>query len=170
MSSIDVLETRERLVGIGVCENGQAEPMAVLLDDLFDQALGSYVHQSTLDLLIEQWRTERAEMAVQQAQFMADIRKEVNEIHREMNEIRKEISDFREENNVRERERDERERQRDERERQRDERERQRDAKWEERERERNAREARLRGWVIGAVGLGFAATTLTVGLLVAFG
>ena len=39
MSSIDVLETRERLVGIGICENGQAEPMAVLRDDLFDQAL-----------------------------------------------------------------------------------------------------------------------------------
>ena len=149
MSSIDVLETRERLVGIGVCETGQAEPMAVLLDDLFDQALGSYVQQSTLELLIEQWRTERAEMAAQQAQFMADIR-------REMNEIRKEINEFREQSNTRERERDERERQR--------------DAKWEERERERNAREAQLRGWVIGAVGLGFAATTLTVGLLVAFG
>ena len=55
-----------------------------------------WLGKDTLEALIEQWRTERAEIAAQQAQFMA--------------EIRKEISDFREENNLRERERDERER------------------------------------------------------------
>lgn len=152
MSSIDVLETRDRLVDTGVCQNGQAEPMAVLLDDLFDQALATYVRQTALEQLIEQWRVERAEMAAEQAQFMADIRSE-------MNEIRKEISEFREESNARERERDER----DERERQRDERERQR-------VRDQEDRDSKMRQWVIGAVSVGFAATTLAVGLLVAFG
>jgi len=100
------------------------------------------VRKDTLEALIEQWRTERAEIAAQQAQFMADVRKE--------------ISDFREESNLRERERDDRERERDERERQ--------------RVRDQEDRDAKLRQWVIGAVGLGFAATTLVVGLLVAFG
>lgn len=163
MSSIDVLDARRRLVDVGLCEDQSAEPAALLLDDLFDQALSGYVQEATLDGLVDQWRAERAEIAAQQALFLADIRLE-------MNGIRKEINDFREENSQRERERDERERQRDERERQRDERERQRDSKWEERERERDARDARMRNWVIGAVGLGFAATTLVVGLLVAFG
>ena len=156
MSSIDVLETRDRLVDTGVCQNGQAEPMAVLLDDLFDQALATYVRQTALEQLIEQWRVERAEMAAEQAQFMADIRSE-------MNEIRKEIGEFRAENHQRELERDERERERDERERQREERDRQRG-------RDQENRDARMQQWVMGVVGLGFAATTLAVGLLVAFG
>ena len=142
MSSIDVLETRDRLVDIGVCQNGQAEPMATLLDDLFDQALSSFVTESTLESLVEQWRAERAEIAAQQAQFMSDFRLEMNE--------------FREEHNQRERERDERERERDERERQ--------------RVRDQEGRDAKMRQWVVGAVSLGFAATTLAVGLLVAFG
>ena len=156
MSSIDVLETRDRLVDIGVCQNGQAEPMATLLDDLFDQALSPFVTESALESLLDQWRAERAEIAAQQAQFMADFRSE-------MNGIRKEINEFREENNQRERGRDERERQRDERERERDERERQR-------VRDQEDRDSKMRQWVLGAVGLGFAATTLAVGLLVAFG
>ena len=156
MSSIDVLETRDRLVDIGVCQNGQAEPMAVLLDDLFNQALATYVQQSSLEKLIEQWRVERAEIAAEQAQFMADIRLE-------MNGVRQEISDFREQDNQRERERDERERQRDARERERDEKQQQ----WRD---DQDARNAKLQQWVIGVVGLGFAATTLAVGLLVAFG
>lgn len=149
MSSIDVLDARRRLVDVGLCGDQSAEPAALLLDDLFDQALTGYVQQTTLDGLVIQWRAERAEIAAQQAQFLADIRGE-------MNEIRREINDFREENNQRERERDERERQR--------------DAKWEERDRDRDTRDARMRNCVMGAVGLGFAATTLVVGLLVAFG
>jgi len=149
MSSIDVLDARRRLVDAGLCGDQSAEPTALLLDDLFDQALTGYVHQTTLDGLVDQWRAERAEIAAQQAQFLADIRIEVNE-------IRKENNDFREENNLRERERDERERARDERERQ--------------RIRDQGDRDAKLRQWVMGAVGLGFAATTLAVGLLVAFG
>ena len=36
--------------------------------------------------------------------------------------------------------------------------------------RDQEERDARMRQWVMGAVGLGFAATTLVVGLLVAFG
>ncbi len=130
--------------------------MATLLDDLFDQALSPFVTESALESLLDQWRAERAEIAAQQAQFMADIRSE-------MNGIRKEINEFREENNQRERGRDERERQRDERERERDERERQR-------VRDQEDRDSKMRQWVLGAVGLGFAATTLAVGLLVAFG
>lgn len=142
MSSIDVLDARRRLVDVGLCGDQSAEPAALLLDDLFDQALTGYVQQTTIDGLVIQWRAERAEIAAQQAQFLADIRGE-------MNEIRKEINDFREENNSRERERDERERQR---------------------TRDQEERDARMRQWVMGAVGLGFAATTLVVGLLVAFG
>ena len=142
MSSIDVLDARRRLVDVGLCGDQSAEPAALLLDDLFDQALTGYVQQTTLDGLVDQWRAERAEIAGQQAQFLADLRKEINE--------------FREENNQRERDRDERERQR--------------DAKWEERDRERDTGDARMRQWVMGVVGLGFAATTLVVGLLVAFG
>ncbi len=116
--------------------------MATLLDDLFDQALSSFVTESTLESLVEQWRAERAEIAAQQAQFMSDFRLEMNE--------------FREEHNQRERERDERERERDERERQ--------------RVRDQEGRDDKMRQWVVGAVSLGFAATTLAVGLLVAFG
>ena len=97
MSSIDVLDARRRLVDVGLCGDQSAEPAALLLDDLFDQALTGYVQQTTLDGLVDQWRAERAEIAAQQAQFLADLRKEINE--------------FREENNQRERERDERERQ-----------------------------------------------------------
>ena len=149
MSSIDVLDARRRLVDVGLCGDPVAEPTALLLDDLFDEALESFVRQTTLDGLVEQWRAERAEIAAQQARFLVDLRLE-------MNEIRKEISDFREENNRRERERDERERQRDERERQ--------------RVRDQGDRDSKMRQWVIGVVGLGFAATTLVVGLLVAFG
>ena len=149
MSSIDVLDARRRLVDVGLCGNQSAEPTALLLDDLFDQALSGYVQESTLDGLVEQWRAERAEIAAQQARFLADIRLEINELRREAE--------------ARERERDERERQRDERERERDERERQRI-------RDQEARDARMRNWVMGAVGVGFAATTLVVGLLVAFG
>ena len=156
MSSIDVLDARERLVDVGLCGDQSAEPTALLLDNLFDQALTGYVQQATLDGLVEQWRSERAEIAAQQAQFLADIRREINE--------------FRQAADARERERDERERQRDERERQRDERERQRDAKWEERDRDRDARDAKMRNWVIGVVGLGFSATVLVSGLLIAFG
>ncbi len=163
MSLIDVLETRDRLVDIGVCQNGQAEPMAVLLDDLFDQALATYVRQTALEQLIEQWRVERAEMAAEQTQFMADIRSE-------MNEIRKEISEFRAENHQRELERDEREREGDERERQRDVRERQRDDRERQRVRDQEDRDSKMRQWVIGVVGIGFAAATLVSGLLVAFG
>ena len=142
MSSIEVLDARRRLVDVGLCGDQSAEPAALLLDDLFDQALTGYVQQTTIDGLVIQWRAERAEIAAQQAQFLADIRGE-------MNEIRKEINDFREENNSRERERDERERQR---------------------TRDQEERDARMRQWVMGVVGLGFAATTLVVGLLVAFG
>ncbi len=185
MSSIDVLDARERLVDVGLCGDRVAEPTALLLDDLFDQALSGYVAQTTLDGLVEQWRAERAELAAQQAQFLAEIRKEIN--------------DFRVENNQRERERDERERQRAqemaafttevreqdhqraqelaefaaemrEREGERDERERQRDERERQRVRDQEERDAKLRNWVVGVVGLGFAATTLVSGLLVAFG
>ena len=135
MSSIDVLGARHRLIDAGICPERNAEPAVVFLDSLLDEALTPYATADSLERLIEQWRLERAEIAAQQAQFMADIRKE--------------ISDFREESNVRERQRDERERQR---------------------VRDQEDRDARMRQWVMGVVGLGFAATTLVVGLLVAFG
>jgi len=112
-----------------------AEPLAVFADELLDEAMEPLARKDTLEALIEQWRIERAEIAAQQAQFMADVRKE--------------ISDFREENNLRERERDERERQR---------------------ARDQEERDAKLRGWVIGVVCLGFSATVLVSGLLIAFG
>ena len=66
-----------------------AETVAVFADEVLDEAIEPLARKDTLEALIEQWRTERAEIAAQQAQFMA--------------EIRKEISDFREENNLRER-------------------------------------------------------------------
>jgi hypothetical protein len=109
--------------------------VAEFADDLLVEALDGYVREESLEALIEQWRVERAELAAQQAVFMADIRKEINE--------------FREESNLRERERDERERQRN---------------------RDQDDRDAKMRQWVIGAVSLGFAATSLVVGLLVALG
>lgn len=149
MSSIDVLGARNRLIDADICPERNAEPAVVFLDGLLDEALTPYATADSLERLIEQWRLERAEQMTIQAQFMADIRKE--------------ISDFREETNARERERDERERQRDARERERDERERQR-------ARDQESRDAKMQQWVMGVVGLGFAATTLVVGLLVAFG
>ena len=149
MSSIDVLGARNKLIDAGVCPERNAEPAVVFLDDLLDEALTPYATANSLERLIEQWRLERAEQMTVQAQFMADIRKE--------------ISDFRAEENERERQRDERERERDERVRERDERERQRI-------RDQEDRDTKMRQWVIGAVGLGFAATTLVSGLLVAFG
>ena len=149
MPSIDVLRTRNRLIERDICPNSNAETVAVLIDELLDEATETLATKDSLDALIEQWRTERAEILAQQAQFLADIRLE-------MNELRKEISDFREENNLRERERDGRERERDERERQ--------------RVRDQEERDARLRQWMMGAIGLGVAVTTLVVGLLVAFG
>ena len=149
MSSIDVLDLRNRLQDNELCANSKAEVAAVLIDDLFDQALVRYATADSLDRLIEQWRVERAEMLAEQAQFLADIRHEINEFHKE--------------NSARERERDERERQRDERERQRDERERQR-------ARDQEARDARMRTWVLAVVGLGFAAVSVVNGLIVAFG
>lgn len=149
MSSIDVLDARRRLVDVGLCGDQSAEPTALLLDDLFDQALIGYVQEATLEGLVQQWRAERAEIAAQQAQFLADIRLEINE--------------FRQAADARERERDKRERERDERERQRDERERQR-------VRDQEERDAKLRNWVIGVVGLGFSASVLVSGLLIAFG
>ena len=142
MASIDVLKTRNSLITRRLCPESMAESVAVFADELLEEATEPLARKDTLEVLIEQWRMERAEIAAQQAQFMADIRKEIN--------------DFREENNLRERERDERERERDERERQ--------------RVRDQEGRDAKLRQWVMGAVGLGFAATTLVVGLLVAFG
>lgn len=142
MSSIDVLDARRRLVDVGLREDQSAEPTALLLDDLFDQALTGYVQEATLDGLVEQWRAERAEIAAQQAQFLADIRLEINEFGQ--------VAD------ARERERDKRELQRDERERQ--------------RVRDQEERDAKLRNWVIGVVGLGFSASVLVSGLLIAFG
>lgn len=156
MSSIDVLGARDRLIDTGICPERNAEPAVVFLDDLLDEALTPYATADSLERLIEQWRLERAEQMTIQAQFMADIRKEV--------------SDFRAEDSERERQRDERERQRDERERERDERERQRDERERQRIRDQDDRDSKMRQWVIGAVSLGFAATTLVVGLLVAFG
>ena len=135
MASIDVLRTRNSLITRRLCPEPMAEPLAVFAEELLEEATEPFASKDSLEALIEQWRVERAEIAVQQAQFMADIRKE--------------ISDFREENNQRERERDERERQR---------------------LRDQEERDAKLRQWVIGLVGIGFAATTLVVGLLVAFG
>ena len=135
MASIDVLRTRNSLITRRLCPESMAESVAVFAEEVLEEATEPFVRKDTLEALIEQWRTERAEIAAQQAQFMADVRKE--------------ISDFREESNLRERERDERERQR---------------------VRDQEDRDAKLRQWVIGAVGLGFAATTLVVGLLVAFG
>ena len=135
MASIDVLRTRNSLVTRHLCPDSMAESLAVFAEELLEEATEPFASKDSLEALIEQWRVERAEIAVQQAQFMADIRKE--------------ISDFREENNQRERERDERERQR---------------------LRDQEERDAKLRQWVIGLVGIGFAATTLVVGLLVAFG
>ena len=149
MASIDVLKTRDSLIARHLCPESMAESVAVFADELLEEATEPLARKDTLEALIEQWRMERAEIAAQQAQFMAEIRKEIN--------------DFREENNLRERERDERERERDERERERDERERQR-------VRDEEARDARLRNWVVGVVGSGFAAVTLVSGLLVAFG
>ncbi|MDE2891498.1 MAG: hypothetical protein OXN86_03200 [Chloroflexota bacterium] len=142
MASIDVLKTRDSLITQRLCPEAMAEPLAVFADELLEEATEPFARKDTLAALIEQWRVERADTTAQQAQFMADVRKE--------------ISDFRGENILRERERDERERERDERERQ--------------RVRDQEDRDARLRQWVMGAVGLGFAATTLVVGLLVAFG
>ena len=135
MASIDVLKTRNSLITRRLCPESMAESVAVFAAELLEEATEPLARKDTLEALIEQWRMERAEIAAQQAQFMADIRKEIN--------------DFREENNLRERERDERERQR---------------------VREQEERDAKLRQWVMGAVGIGFAATTLVVGLLVAFG
>ncbi|MXV81548.1 MAG: hypothetical protein F4007_12965 [Chloroflexi bacterium] len=135
MASIDVLKTRDSLITQHLCPESMAEPLAVFADELLDEAMEPLARKDTLEALIEQWRIERAEIAAQQAQFMADVRKE--------------ISDFREENNLRERERDERERQR---------------------ARDQEERDAKLRGWVIGVVGLGFSATVLVSGLLIAFG
>ena len=135
MASIDVLRTRNSLITRRLCPESMAESVAVFAEELLEEATEPFANKDSLEALIEQWRVERAEIAVQQAQFMADIRKE--------------ISDFREENNQRERERDERERQR---------------------VRDQEDRDAKLRHWVIGVVGLGFAAATLAVGLLVAFG
>lgn len=142
MAAIDVLKTRDTIIDRGICPVPMAETVAVFVDEVLVEAVEPLARKDTLEALIEQWRVERAEIAAQQAQFMADVRKE--------------ISDFREENNLRERERDERERQRDERERQ--------------RIRDQEERDAKLRQWVIGVVGLGFAAATLVVGLLAAFG
>jgi len=135
MASIDVLRTRNSLITRRLCPESMAESVAVFAEEVLEEATEPFVRKDTLEALIEQWRTERAEIAAQQAQFMADVRKE--------------ISDFREESNLRERERDERERQR---------------------VRDQEERDAKMRQWVMGAVGLGFAATTLVVGLLVAFG
>ena len=135
MASIDVLKTRNSLITRRLCPESMAESVAVFADELLEEATEPLARKDTLEALIEQWRMERAEIAAQQAQFMADIRKEIN--------------DFREENNLRERERDERERQR---------------------VRDQEERDAKLRQWVMGAVGIGFAATTLVVGLLVALG
>ncbi len=98
MAAINVLQTRNSLIGRGICPEQMAETVAVFADELLNEAIEPLVRKDTLEALIEQWRTERAEIAAQQAQFMA--------------EVLKEISDFREENNLRERERDERERQR----------------------------------------------------------
>ena len=156
MSSIDVLDLRNRLQDNELCANSKAEVAAVLIDDLFDQALVRYATADSLDRLIEQWRVERAEMLAEQAQFLADIRHEINEFHKE--------------NSARERERDERERQRDERERERDERERERDERERQRARDQEARDARMRTWVLAVVGLGFAAVSVVNGLIVAFG
>ena len=133
MAAINVLQTRNSLIGRGICPEQMAETVAVFADELLNEAIEPLVRKDTLEALIEQWRMERAEIAAQQAQFMADIRKEIN--------------DFREENNLRERERDERERLRDE-----------------------ETRDAKLRNWVIGIVGIGFSATVLVSGLLIAFG
>ena len=135
MASIDVLKTRNSLITRRLCPESMAESVAVFAAELLEEATEPLARKDTLEALIEQWRMERAEIAAQQAQFMADIRKEIN--------------DFREENNLRERERDERERQR---------------------VRDQEERDAKLRQWVMGAVGIGFAATTLVVGLLVALG
>ena len=135
MASIDVLKTRNSLITRRLCPESMAESVAVFAGELLEEATEPLARKDTLEALIEQWRMERAEIAAQQAQFMADIRKEIN--------------DFREENNLRERERDERERQR---------------------VRDQEERDAKLRQWVMGAVGIGFAATTLVVGLLVALG
>ena len=142
MAAINILKTRDTLIGKGICPDTLAETVAVFVDDVLVEAVEPLARKDTLEALIEQWRVEREKIAAQQAQFMADVRKEV--------------SDFREENNLRERERDERERQRDERERQ--------------RIRDQEERDAKLGQWVIGVVGLGFAAATLVSGLLVAFG
>lgn len=149
MAAIDVLKTRDTIIDKGICPDETAETVAVFVDDVLVEATEPLARKDTLEALIEQWRVERVEIAAQQAQFMADVRKE--------------ISDFREENSLRERERDERERARDERERQRDERERQRI-------RDQEERDAKLRQWVIGVVGLGFSAAVLVSGLLIAFG
>ncbi len=135
MASIDVLRTRNSLVTRRLCPESMAESVAVFAEEILEEATEPFARKDTLETLVEQWRVERAEIAAQQAQFMADIHKE--------------ISDFREESNIRERERDERERQR---------------------VRDQEERDAKLRQWVIGVVGLGFAAVTLVSGLLVALG
>ncbi len=146
MSSIDVPATRRRLTDLGLCPDSDPGITAEFLDGMLDEALTTYVDLATLDRWIErvfeQWRTERAEILAQQAQFLADIRCELNE--------------FREEDSARERRRDTRERERDERE-------------WQ-RLRDQESRDAKMRNWVLGMVGLGFAATTLVTGLLITFG
>ena len=142
MAAINVLKTRDTIIGRGICPDTMTETVAVFADEVLDEAIEPLARKDTLEALIEQWRTERAEIAAQQAQFMA--------------EIRKEISDFRDENNLRERDRGERDRQRDERERL--------------RARDQEERDSKTRNWVLVVIGIGFAAVSTVTGLIVAFG
>ena len=141
MAAINVLKTRDTIIGRGICPDTMAETVAVFADEVLDEAIEPLARKDTLEALIEQWRTERAEIAAQQAQFMA--------------EIRKEISDFREENNLRERE---------------SRRTRASARRTRLRARDQEERDSKTRNWVLVMIGIGFAAVSTVTGLIVAFG
>ena len=65
MAAINVLKTRDTIIGRGICPDTMAETVAVFADEVLDEAIEPLARKDTLEALIEQWRTERAEIAAQ---------------------------------------------------------------------------------------------------------